>query len=117
MPGLFETLNSQVDDESGGLTMLDIADLPGDERTVMLSLMREQKGSSTGVGLHALHLALHEKVNDIEQVLKHLAQRGLLIVSGEAPDLVYRVNLRAKRGSNRGGFGLWSVLGDRLPKD
>ncbi|KXK17843.1 MAG: hypothetical protein UZ15_CFX003002339 [Chloroflexi bacterium OLB15] len=117
MPSLFDHLSAHVGgDDPGGITPLDIADLPADQRQVMLSLLREQAGTTDGVAIEFLNTKFAGKITDIESVLEHLVRDGWLIVFGEKPNLHYRVNLRAKRGSNA-SFGLWSVLSDRISKD
>ncbi len=117
MPGLFDHLSAHVSsDDPGGITPLDIADLPTDQRQVMLSLLREQAGMTEGVSVEFLNTKFAGKISDINAVLAELVRDGWLIVLGEAPNLHYRVNLRAKRGSNA-SFGLWSVLSDRVSKD
>ncbi|MBE2181950.1 MAG: hypothetical protein IAE89_00870 [Anaerolineae bacterium] len=117
MPGLFDQLSAHLEsDDSSGITPLDIADLPSDQRHIMLALLREQTGSGEGVAVEVLNVKFAGKIADIDAILTELVHNGWLIALGEAPRLRYRVNLRAKRGSDA-SFGLWSVLSDRLPKD
>jgi hypothetical protein len=115
MPGLYDHLNAQIgDEEPGGITPLDITDLPSDQKQLMLALLREQ--AIEGVTYDSLNLKWSDKLNSLDATLGELANNGWLIVSGEAPNLRYRVNLRAKRGS-KGGFGLWSILAERIAQD
>lgn len=117
MPSLFDQLSAHVGgDDPGGITPLDIVDLPSEQRQIMLSLLREQAGMAEGVSIEFLNTKFAGKITDIDAVLADLVRDGWLIVLGEKPNLHYRVNLRAKRGSNA-SFGLWSVLSDRVSKD
>jgi hypothetical protein len=117
MPGLFDRLNAKlVNEQPSGITALDITDLPHEQKQVMLSLLRDQGGALDGVTLDSLTVKFGDKLNDLDATLFELAHKGWLIVLGEAPNLRYRVNLRAKRGSHS-SFGLWSVLSDRISKD
>jgi hypothetical protein len=52
----------------------------------------------------------------VEGTLAELSKRRWVILMGEAPNVFYRVNLRAKRGSGE-EFGLWSILNDRVSRD
>jgi hypothetical protein len=117
MTGLFDRLNAQLgSEEPAGITPLDITDLPQDQKQLMLTLLRDQGGAVDGVTREALHSKFSDKLGDLDATLAQLARNGWLIVMGEAPNLRYRVNLKAKRGST-GGFGLWSVISDRVPQD
>jgi hypothetical protein len=114
MPGLYDQLNAQLGgEEPGGITPLDITDLPPDQKHLMLSLLREQGGEVDGITRDSLHRKFSDKLDDLDGTLAELARNGWLIVMGEAPNQRYRVNLRAKRGS-QSGFGLWTVLGDKV---
>lgn len=114
MPGLYDHLSGKMgDEEPTGITPLDITDLPTDQKQVMLSLLRDQAGMSDGVTGDMLRSKLSSKIEDLEQTVNDLSRLGWLIVSGEAPNQRYRVNLRAKRASTS-VFGLWSILSDRV---
>jgi hypothetical protein len=117
MPSLFDRLNAELnDDQSSGITPLDIVDLPDHQRSLMVLLLRDQAGAADGVAREALAAKFVGSGADFDLALLELTRNGWLVVMGEQAQLRYRVNLRAKRGSNT-GFGLWSVLSDRIPKD
>jgi hypothetical protein len=117
MSGIFDRLSQQFsDDDSSGITPLDIADLPTDQRQLMLGLLRDQGGTDAGVPLHVLRTKFGDKIADVEGTLAELSKRRWVILMGEAPNVFYRVNLRAKRGSGE-EFGLWSILNDRVSRD
>ena len=103
------------DDENGqpaGLTPLDIADLPEQQRQVMFALLRDSRASAGGVTLDMLQEKLSE-IEDLDSVLNDLTQNNWLIRQGEAATVRYKVNLRRKRGSSLGG-NIWSSLSSRL---
>ena len=122
MPGLFDHLSAHLHDEDGagqdgvGLSALDLADLPGDQKLIMLTLLRDSASAFEGVSAEALHAKVDGKVEQFDPTIGLLAQQGWLIVMGEAPHVRYRLNFRAKRGS-RSAFNLWTILTDRLPDD
>jgi hypothetical protein len=118
MPGLYDRLRSQLDDDddkSAGLTPLDIAGLPEDQRRVMFALLRDADASSDGI----TEDALQDKLSDLEglpDVLAELIKQSWLIELGEPPNVRYKVNLRHKRGS-KFATNLWASLSDRLTED
>ncbi len=116
MSGLYDRLMDQLgDDDDGqpaGLTPLDIADLPEQQRQVMFALLRDSRASAGGVTLDMLQEKLSE-IEDLDSVLNDLTQNNWLIRQGEAATVRYRVNLRRKRGSSLGG-NIWSSLSSRL---
>lgn len=118
MPGLFDSIQQRLgDDEPAGITPLDLADLPPEQKAIMLTLLRDQAGSVQGVTGSALRTKVSARVVDFDSVLSELERLGWLIVSGEAPNLHYRINFRAKRTSQGGAISLWSVLSDHISKD
>jgi hypothetical protein len=117
MSGIYDRLNAEIDDEEPkGITPLDIADLPDGQKQIMLSLLRDHSGPDGAVGIETLRSRLEEKVDDFDSALKFLTANGWLIEMGEAPNQRYRINLRARRGSEA-GIGLWSLLFERISKD
>lgn len=114
MPSLYDHLNAELGgDEPGGITPLEITDLPADQRIIMLALLRDQAAQDSGVLDAALRAKVTARVSDFDAALAVLVHEGWLIVSGEAPQVFYRVNFRPKRGSNA-RVGLWTVLNDRI---
>lgn len=115
MTGLYDRLSSQIDDDtSGGLTPLDIAGLPQEQRQIMFFLLREKTASTQGVSLKMLQEHLAE-IEDIPAILNELIRNNWLIELGEPPNTHYKVNLRPKRGSQLDS--LWSSLTNRLFDD
>jgi hypothetical protein len=122
MPGVFDHLSAHLEDEDGsaqdeaGLSPLDLAELPGDQKLIMLALLRDSASAFDGVPTDVLRSKVDGKVEQFDPTVDLLAQQGWLIVMGEAPQTRYRLNFRAKRGS-RSSFNLWTILTDRLPDD
>jgi hypothetical protein len=101
------------DDKPTGLTPLDIAGLPDDQRKVMFGLLRDPVAAADGLTLEALE-AKYGDLEDLSGVLDDLTRQSWLIALGEPPR--YKVNLRRKRGSKYAS-NLWSSLSDRLTGD
>src|SRR5687768_7037809 len=117
MPGLFDRLKAELgDDEPAGVTPLEIANLPNDQRRIMLWLLRDRTASSEGVPATVVQARLEGAPDNCADILGDLAKGGWVIVMGEAPHVRYKVNLRRKRGSTM-GFGLWSIISDRISTD
>ena len=123
MPGVFDRLNKEIQDkqQEGGITALDLADLPPALRKIMKLMLRE---------LQMNYPRLHEAMDampegdrltrdDLNEALATLTQQYWLIRIGEGEKAIYKVNLKRKAGSTLAG-GIWSSLNDRLkdkPKD
>jgi hypothetical protein len=116
MSGLYDRLSDQLDDDDNGqpagLTPLDIAELPDQQRQVMFALLRDSRAAAGGVTREALYERFGD-FDDLDGVLNELTQNSWLIRQGEAATIRYKVNLRRKRGSTLGG-GIWSTLSSRL---
>jgi len=117
MPGVFDQLSAQFQEGDGaGLSPLDLADLPGDQKVIMLTLLRDSASGFDGVSADVLRSKVEGKVEQFDQTVDMLAQQGWLIAMGEPSNARYRLNFRAKRGSHS-SFNLWTILSDRLPGD
>lgn len=91
--------------------MLDIADLPEEQKAVMLFLLRDS-GNLDGVTFDVLRAQFGTAL-DLRGALAELIQRGLLTESGDPPNLCYRVTLGRKRGARSGrGAGLFDSITD-----
>lgn len=113
MPGVFDRLQKElkVREQVGGISPMDIADLPPPLRKILRLMLRE---------LEMTHLALSEamaswpeadrmKPADFDKALATLTKQGWLIRFGEEQLVTYKVNLRRKTGSTLGP-GLWTSL-------
>jgi hypothetical protein len=119
MSGLYDRLRAQIggddDDQPPGMTPLEIADLPMEQRQVMFSLLRDPQAATDGITL----ASLQERTDDPEALpgmLADLTKNGWLVQYGEPPGVRYKVNLRRKRGTGAGG-SLWASLLDRLTEE
>ncbi len=117
MPGIFDHLSARLQDEgSAGLSPVDLAELPGSEKLIMLTLLRDPASAFEGVTGESLREKLAGKVENLDQTIAQLVNQHWLIVLGDPPTLRYRMNFRARRGSTS-AFNLWNLLTDRLPED
>lgn len=118
MPGVFDHLSAQLsnDDEPSGLSAIDLADLPPDQKKIMLTMLRDPASAFEGVPASVLTDKLNDTVTTLNETLAQLVSQTWLISLGEPPNVRYRLNLRAKRGS-MSKFNLWSILSDRLPEN
>lgn len=111
---LYDRLTNKLGDEepSGGLTPLDIADLPTPQRKVMFSLLRDTKAATEGISKEQINKKLEDPL-ELDNTLADLVKSGWLIETGEHPHVRYKVNIRRKRISSL-GFGIWSSLSERI---
>jgi hypothetical protein len=119
MSGVFDHLSAQLnipDDEPSGLSAIDLADLPTDQKKIMLTMLRDPSSAFDGVPAAVLTEKLKDTVLTLNETLDLLVSQTWLISLGEPPNVRYRLNLRAKRGS-MSKFNLWTILGDRLPEN
>ena len=117
MPSIYDQLNARLqDDGAGGLSPLDLGDLPDEQKQIMLALLRDPDSGFEGVTEQALREKLDGKVEKLDETLEQLTHQHWLIRLGEAPRVRYRINFRAKRG-NISSLNVWNILSDRLPDD
>jgi hypothetical protein len=120
MPGVFDHLSAQLNNddnnEPGGLSAIDLADLPSDQKKIMLTMLRDPASAFDGVPAAVLTEKLKDTVLTLNETLAQLVSQTWLISLGEPPNVRYRLNLRAKRGSTS-KYNLWTVLSDRLPEN
>lgn len=117
MPGIFDRLQSALgDSEPEGITPLDIVNLPDEQRRILLWMLRDQEASTSGITADKLTSQLPNTPTNAADILNDLARGGWLISVGEPPHVRFKVNLRRKRGGSE-GFGLWSILANRISPD
>ncbi|HEX2997795.1 MAG TPA: hypothetical protein VHP14_23430 [Anaerolineales bacterium] len=117
MPGVFDRLQKEIENKEseGGITALDIADLPPTLRKIMRLMLRElQLGYRD---LMETVAALPEKerlaAKDLEEALTVLTRQGWLIRIGQGEKAIYKVNLRRKAGAKL-ATGIWNTLDEKL---
>jgi hypothetical protein len=117
MPGVFDRLQKEIENKQGegGITALDLADLPASLRKVMRLMLRELQLSHAQLqeAVAALPEAERLPPAEVDQVLEVLTRQSWLIRIGQAEKAIYKVNLRKKAGSGLAG-GVWDNLDSKL---
>jgi len=117
MPGVFDRLQKQIDDKQseGGITALDLADLPPALRRIMRLMLRELQLSYPEITNTVASFPESERIapKDLDDALDTLTRQAWLIRLGEGQKAIYKVNLRRKSGSNLAG-GVWNTLDAKL---
>jgi hypothetical protein len=118
MAGVFDRLQKQIDDKrkEGGITVLDLADLPPALRKIMLLMLRQlQMNYAQLVEAIDRQLPEGERLTgtDLDEALKKLSEQAWLIQIGEGERAVYKVNLRRRAGSNLSET-IWQNLDSKL---
>lgn len=115
MPGVFDRLQRQIDEQSRGISVLDIAGLPPALRRVMRMMLRETEMSFPALlaGMQSLPEEDRLERAGLQEALTRLTEQEWLIRLGEGEQATYRVNLRRRAGSGLSG-DLWSALDKKI---
>lgn len=117
MAGIFDRLQKQIDDKrkEGGITVLDLADLPSALRKVMRLMLRQVQMTYLQLCEAMDQLPADERMTraHLDEALQKLAEQAWLIQIGEGERAIYKVNLRRKPGSQL-GTGIWEALDAKL---
>ena len=117
MTGVFDRLQKQIDDKSkeGGITVLDLADLPPALRKIMRLMLRQLQMGYPQLCEVMEQLPDNERLTraNLDEALKMLVDQAWLIQLGEGERAIYKVNLRRKAGSNL-SESIWQSLDARL---
>jgi hypothetical protein len=117
MAGIFDRLQKQIDDKrkEGGITVLDLADLPSALRKVMRLMLRQVQMTYLQLCEAMDQLPADERMTraHLDEALQKLAEQAWLIQIGEGERAIYKVNLRRKPGSKLGA-GIWETLDAKL---
>jgi hypothetical protein len=117
MAGIFDRLQKQIDDKrkEGGITVLDLADLPPALRKIMLLMLRQLQMNYPQLCDAMDQLPEEEQLTraNLDEALKKLAEQAWLIQIGTGESAIYKVNLRRKAGSKL-GEGIWQNLDAKL---
>jgi hypothetical protein len=123
MPGVFDRLNKEIENkqQEGGITPLDLAELPPALRKIMRLMLRELQMNFPQLSEAVDALPQKERLtrDELQDALSTLTQQFWLIRIGEGEKAIYKVNLRRKAGSTLAA-GIWSSLDEKLkgkPKD
>ena len=119
MAGVFDRLQRQIEDKNkeGGITALDLADLPPALRKIMRLMLRKLQMNYPELCEAVDGMPENERLSraDLDLSLENLTQQAWLTRLGEGPRAVYKVNLKAKSGSTLAS-GIWTSLDQKLKK-
>ena len=119
MAGIFDRLQKQIDDmrKEGGISVLDLADLPPALRRIMRLMLRQTKMNYTQLREAIEHLPEGGQLTraNLDEALKKLSDQAWLIQIGEGERAVYKVNLRRRAGSNLSET-IWQNLDSKLKR-
>lgn len=117
MAGIFDRLQKQIDDKQkeGGITALDLADLPHALRKIMRLMLRQLQMNYPQLREAMENVPEGERLSqaELDEALKTLSHQSWLIQIGEGERAIYKVNLRRKAGSTLTS-GIWQSLDDKL---
>lgn len=120
MAGLFDRLQNKIEDkrEDGGITALDLVDLPPSLRDIMRLMLRRLKMSYSDLceAVDAMPEKQRISRQELKSALNTLTRQFWLIRLGEGEQATYKVNLRCKEGSKLAS-NIWASLGDKLEED
>ncbi|MCL4272811.1 MAG: hypothetical protein KJZ77_03000 [Anaerolineales bacterium] len=119
MPGVFDRLNEEIQDKQkeGGITPLDLADLPPALRKIMRLMLRELQMNYPRLRevMESMPEAERLSRDELDAALSSLTEQFWLIRIGTGEKAIYKVNLRRKEGSKLAA-GLWTKLDERLKR-
>ena len=117
MPGVFDRLDKDIKSkqQEGGITALDLLDLPPALRKIMRLMLRELQMTYPRLCEAMDSMPEQERLTraDLDSALSTLTQQFWLSHIGEGEKAIYKVNLRRKAGSTLAS-GIWSSLDDKL---
>jgi hypothetical protein len=117
MPGIFDRLDKDIKSkqQEGGITALDLVDLPPALRKIMRLMLRELQMSYPRLceAMDAMPEKERLTRDDLDSALSTLTQQFWLTHIGDGEKAIYKVNLRRKAGSTLAS-GIWSSLDDKL---
>lgn len=117
MPGLFDRLDKDIKSkqQEGGITALDLMDLPPALRKIMRLMLRELQMNYPRLCEAMDSMPESDRLTraELDSALSTLTQQFWLTSIGEREKAIYKVNLRRKAGSTLVS-GIWSSLDDKL---
>lgn len=117
MAGVFDRLQNKIDDkkDEGGITALDLVDLSPSLRNIMRLMLRRLKMTYPEVCAAVDKMPEKQRLSheEIKRALNTLTKQFWLIRLGEGETATYKVNLRAKAGSNLKD-NIWASLGTKI---
>ena len=117
MPGVFDRLDKDIKSkqQEGGITELDLVDLPPALRKIMRLMLRELQMSYPRLLEAMASMPEKERLkhDELDSALSTLTQQFWLTHVGEGEKAIYKVNLRRRAGSTLAA-GIWASLDDKL---
>ncbi len=117
MPGVFDRLQKEIQDKQGegGITALDLAQLPPALRKIMRLMLRELELGTAQISEAMTALPENERLSpqQLAEALETLTQQSWLIRIGNTERAIYKVNLRRKAASTLAS-GIWQSLDSKL---
>ncbi len=117
MPGVFDRLQKEIENKGseGGITALDLADLPPTLRKIMRLMLRELQLNYPQLLEAIASLPEEQRLaqKDLDEALDTLTTQSWLIRIGQSEKAIYKVNLRRKAGSKLAS-GVWNTLDEKL---
>lgn len=117
MTGLFDKLQNELEnrEDEGGISLLDLAELPLQLRKIMRFMLREVEVTFEHLWKHVESLPETEKMtrDELSGAIITLTKQGWFVSMGEKDKTTYRVNLRRKPGSNLAD-SIWAALDDKI---
>jgi hypothetical protein len=119
MAGVFDRLQNKIEDKQkdGGITALDLADLPPALRKIMRLMLRRLQLSYPQLCAAMDEMPESERLSrgDLNRALDTLFDQAWLTRLGQGEKAIYKVNLRPKSGSAIAS-GIWASLDEKLKK-
>jgi hypothetical protein len=114
MTGVFDRLNKrmEIDSQEGGISPLDLANLPPLLRKIMRYMLREHELLYSEIIEWAADWPEDDR-KELDGALELLTRQLWLIKRGEGERVRYQTNLRRKAGSKI-AQGVWNVLDDKI---
>ncbi len=117
MPGVFDRLQKEIENKQGegGITALDLAELPPVLRKIMRMMLRELQLDRDHMAELIAGLPEEERLKpaELDEALDVLTRQAWLIRIGQGSRAIYKVNLRRKTGSSLAG-GIWASLDSKM---
>ncbi len=117
MPGVFDRLQRQIEDkkQEGGITALDLADLPPALRKIMRLMLRQLELTYPQLVDAMSKMPEGEKLSqqELDEALDTLSKQFWLMRFGEGNRATYKVNLRRKAGSSL-STNIWASLDSKI---
>ena len=117
MSGVFDRLQKEIKDKQkdGGITPLDMVDLPPALRKIMRLMLRKVQMSYPELTDAMQSMPEKERLSsdELKEAIATLVEQSWLMKLGEGDRAIYKVNLRRKSGSTLAS-GIWQSLDAKL---